>query len=681
MRLEQGPFSMSRPVGSLAVRACVCVTILTTLVCAGRGAVGDVMNRETEPPRVSPGDLGGLREGDPIDIIFYCVNMYGGDPRGAVEKFLHDKLTGIEDEDANNFETIYRRNMFDYPVLYASAGDLCKDERVPKVWFETLVQSHAAIRETLRSVGRVEFYDGPLDSPPDDRFIIGTGFVVGSDILMTNRHVAAELGKAKSGGRSLPARINFGRTYDAVEAASFRIEGVLYSAPKDAPDVALLKVSAPEAKRLPPPVRLLRQQPTTLLKQLRGRKVAVCGYPYSDNLDEGREKGDSRKGLYLKMLKMLGVKRVSLGELNAPEHKGGEQKLYYNCTTLGGNSGSPVLDLQTGVVWGLHYSGGDATGNPGNVAYQMSVISQIPGVREHLEHESLENQIESALVGPVYKRPSLLVCRNGLLKTRLVSDEWSAEVDGHGKSVRGAIGSTCSVFISGPDGNRGAVGTGFVVSENSVLTSGIVARRFADRDGKLLTVRDNAPLEVTVDFARTICGDDSLSFKVIGVTHVDDVARKAVRVNPELEDRSRLALLKVEVPKGGPFPAPLRLRGKPPQGGLGGCKVFVVGYPALDEKIDPALFTQVFAWPQYNIKRLSPGILMPATPTRAPRLATDLFLAHDCSTAAGNAGSPLVDFETGDVLGVQVFSRQGVNYCVTSWQVLEAMKTAIAEKP
>jgi endonuclease G len=34
-----------------------------------------------------------------------------------------------------------------------------------------------------------------------------------------------------------------------------------------------------------------------------------------------------------------------------------EKRLLHNCTTLGGNSGSAVVDLATGDALGLHFSG------------------------------------------------------------------------------------------------------------------------------------------------------------------------------------------------------------------------------------------------------------------------------------------------------------------------------------
>jgi hypothetical protein len=56
---------------------------------------------------------------------------------------------------------------------------------------------------------------------------------------------------------------------------------------------------------------------------------------------------------------VYGVKRASPGELLGQE----AGRLYHDCTTLPGNSGSPLLDLRTGLVIGIHASGQFAVRN------------------------------------------------------------------------------------------------------------------------------------------------------------------------------------------------------------------------------------------------------------------------------------------------------------------------------
>jgi len=51
-----------------------------------------------------------------------------------------------------------------------------------------------------------------------------------------------------------------------------------------------------------------------------------------------------------------------------------ETRIWHNCTTLGGNSGSVVLDLESGKAFGLHFSGSFLTTN---YAVRADVVGQL----------------------------------------------------------------------------------------------------------------------------------------------------------------------------------------------------------------------------------------------------------------------------------------------------------------
>jgi len=76
-----------------------------------------------------------------------------------------------------------------------------------------------------------------------------------------------------------------------------------------------------------------------------GTPVATIGYPAED----------PRNPYFVGLLfgASLGVKRVAPGEVT--EARG--SKLFHDCTTLGGNSGSPVLALDDGGLVGVHTDG------------------------------------------------------------------------------------------------------------------------------------------------------------------------------------------------------------------------------------------------------------------------------------------------------------------------------------
>ncbi len=77
-----------------------------------------------------------------------------------------------------------------------------------------------------------------------------------------------------------------------------------------------------------------------------GQAVAAIGYPSKDA---------DRNPLFIPAIfgDRFGVKRVSPGEITGST----DRLVFHDCSTLGGNSGSPVLSLATAKVVGLHRSG------------------------------------------------------------------------------------------------------------------------------------------------------------------------------------------------------------------------------------------------------------------------------------------------------------------------------------
>ncbi len=58
----------------------------------------------------------------------------------------------------------------------------------------------------------------------------------------------------------------------------------------------------------------------------------------------------------------------------------------------------------------------------------------------------------------------------------------------------------------------------------------------------------------------------------------------------------------------------------------------------------------------YNVKRLHPGEVM---------AVSEHFFNHDCSTLGGNSGSPVVDFNTGEAVGIHFAG----SFEVANWAV------------
>ncbi|MEL7267332.1 MAG: trypsin-like peptidase domain-containing protein, partial [Planctomycetota bacterium] len=98
-------------------------------------------------------------------------------------------------------------------------------------------------------------------------------------------------------------------------------------------------------------------------------------------------------------------------------------------------------------------------------------------------------------------------------------------------------------------------------------------------------------------------------------------------------------------------------------------QVVTIGYPGYDPVASYAVNREVFGG-RFNIKRLQPGLL------RGRKEISDYYhnrcftLLHDCSTLGGNSGSPIIDIQTGRVVGLHFAGQYMVtNYAVPSFEL------------
>lgn len=206
------------------------------------------------------------------------------------------------------------------------------------------------LRPRLPSVGRIEIVGD------EDQDYIGTGWMLDEDILITNRHVAEAFAiqrghgfafKRMPDGSTMQVRTDFKREHQRTESIQFGVRDVVYIAPAGDihPDMALLRLDRGGAK-LPSPIELddvpLSFDPND------PAILAVVGYPAEDPRNDAMVSRKIFDGIYR-------VKRLSPGRIMGLTPNG--HLLEHDCTTLGGNSGSPVINLKSGRVCGLHFSG------------------------------------------------------------------------------------------------------------------------------------------------------------------------------------------------------------------------------------------------------------------------------------------------------------------------------------
>lgn len=216
---------------------------------------------------------------------------------------------------------------------------------VPEGPWRVLDDFKANIAETARRVGRIQVRkNGQIRAE-------GTGFLVADDVIMTNRHVAERFSApgADSVWSLMDARepcIDYADDPDALSGQPLPIRRVIGIHPDPNIDLALLQLSAAPVDRagVIGPLIFASAAPP----QERGRPVYVVGYPLNDPFHDP---------LVLRMVfgGRFGLKRLQPGEILAVFEP---SKLFnHDCSTLGGNSGSCVVDLATNRVLGLHFSG------------------------------------------------------------------------------------------------------------------------------------------------------------------------------------------------------------------------------------------------------------------------------------------------------------------------------------
>lgn len=202
---------------------------------------------------------------------------------------------------------------------------------------------HQAITGALPSIGRIELPGHP--SLPYG----GTGFVVGDELLMTNRHVAELF--AEGAGAAKPrmrlgsqAAIDFRQEADG-GSAPIVVRDVLMIHPYW--DMALLKVEFTSEAR--PPLQLAIADTDSA-----AREVAVIGYPAFDPRNNAEVQNQVFGGRY-------GIKRLQPGLLGPRWTIGSFGKdvsaITHDSSTLGGCSGAAVFHPATGEVVGLHFGG------------------------------------------------------------------------------------------------------------------------------------------------------------------------------------------------------------------------------------------------------------------------------------------------------------------------------------
>lgn len=266
------------------------------------------------------------------------------------------------------------------PALRVRDGDVDHEDPQAEQWGFAIfnVKSNSRFAERVGAVGRIDL-DGEH---------VGTGYVVGPELVLTNRHVLQEIAYPTP-KKNKPAQwllkggdcvIDFAEVPLAESSASkFRIVAVEEAGPLHIdydfidlrkPDFALLHV-APKSHSgnndLPKPLELSRQAGWMNLS----KDMAVVGYPARPSVlpqtVDGKVDYDALQRLQALFATDYGTKFFSPGKVQKALKYSAEEIPYtssHDATTLGGSSGSVIVSIDAPMrAIGLHFGGAWRTAN------------------------------------------------------------------------------------------------------------------------------------------------------------------------------------------------------------------------------------------------------------------------------------------------------------------------------
>ena len=274
--------------------------------------------------------------------------VHRDDPQLATESAdLGRPSSGLEsmtapDESVGLESIILRRTR---PVLEIRDDDTVLnfiDQADSEIWAARLKKARPLLQSAIRAVGRIDLQGARLDW-------VGTGWLVAENILVTNRHVAREFATRNGDGFTfqtgldgpITADIDFLQEINNPGQLIFKLVRPLHIEEEPGPDLSFFEVEIKNGNAsLATPIALATEITTT-------QNVATIGYPaYDSRIPEPSLMEDIFGKTYNK-------KRLAPGGITEVQ----STLLLHTCTTLGGNSGSAVIDLDSGNAIGLHFSG------------------------------------------------------------------------------------------------------------------------------------------------------------------------------------------------------------------------------------------------------------------------------------------------------------------------------------
>jgi len=497
----------------------------------------------------------------------------------------------------------------------------------------------------IAAVGRVDIIGSPSMS------WLGTAFVVGPELLLAS---GLNLFLHKEGDRyifnqGVSLVIDFGREKNQTQSYKAPVEEIVHFVQNW--DIGLLRAKIPESVQ---PLILS----TFGAEAYKGREAILIGYPAFD------PRSDSvlidtlfRREFDIKRLMPGRVLRVVDYRSGLASDGSKRRALEHDCTSLGGCSGAPLIDLETGHVLGIHFAGQFLKTNYAVPSTDLLAVpdfvqagvrfagTQLPSIAEEELSQNEMLLLETVIIPS--RRPSLLA--RGWLSEVEALDLWCSKLKPYKDHLDAAQRGVGHLIVRNEKGEWVGAGTAFLVGERLALTTSFAVRKITEGTGN--RVRLKSGVKAALDFS------DSLGAPA-------GEKRAAIGGVKFIHPFFYLALLELEAaPEGA---TGLKLASQAPEQ-LGGREVVVLAYIDGEETDAPAEVVKILYEGRRGQLFLLPGLAnqlgyLPGSPS-VPALL------NDCSTTIDASGGPLLDVATGHVIGVHTKSVYlEANYAQPTWE-------------
>jgi V8-like Glu-specific endopeptidase len=270
------------------------------------------------------------------------------------------------------------------------------------IWKEAIENAHERLDAAIPSVGRIELTNS-------ERSWVGTGWLIDNDIIVTNRHVAEEFARPDGNGSfvfrrgyasgKISSDIDFLEEENRADEDEHPIDRILLIC--DDYDVAFLRVRPATGKgRLPRPLELADNVEVDMI-------VGAVGYPARD------PSINDQKLVWKVFGDVYEKKRFAPGRIKSVD----EELLRHDCSTLGGNSGSVLIDFETGKAVGLHYGG--FFDDSANVAVPASRLRTLLAIAKEIAVPPGKEEILHGEAAAQQEAPNILAGGNQTLRFSL----------------------------------------------------------------------------------------------------------------------------------------------------------------------------------------------------------------------------------------------------------------------